>query len=112
MHFTQYGRRLKMTLISGMSVACLACIVAIPFVEKKLFNTQAGYYSIQFNGQEVGAANTRAEAEDALASARLKFGKEYDSVIYMDNSIDIVEQPKAVASRMSESELEDVLYST
>lgn len=112
MHFTQYGRRLKTTLISGMSVACLACIVAIPFVEKKLFNTQAGYYSIQFNGQEVGAANTRAEAEDALASARLKFGKEYDSVIYMDNSIDIVEQPKVVASRMSESELEDVLYST
>lgn len=112
MHFTQYGRRLKMTLISGMSVACLACIVAIPFVEKKLFNNQAGYYSIQFNGQEVGAANTRAEAEDALAAARLKFSKEYDSVIYMDNSIDIVEQSKAVASRMSESELEDVLYST
>jgi murein DD-endopeptidase MepM/ murein hydrolase activator NlpD len=95
-----------------MSVACLACIVAIPFVEKKLFNTQAGYYSIQFNGQEVGAANTRAEAEEALAAARLKFSKEYDSVVYMDDSIDIVKQNKAVAERMNQEELEDALYST
>ena len=36
MHFTQYGRRLKVTLISGMTVACLACIVAFPFADKKL----------------------------------------------------------------------------
>lgn len=112
MHFTQYGRRLKLTLISGMSVACLACIVAVPFVEKKLLNTEAGYYSIQFNGQEVGAANTLAEAENALAAARLKFSQEYDSVIYMDNSIDIVKESRAVASRMSEDELEGALYST
>ena len=89
MHFTQYGRRLKVTLISGMTVACLACIVAFPFADKKLLKNKAGYFSIQFNGQEVGAANTREEAEDALAAARLRFSQEYDSVIYLDNSIDI-----------------------
>lgn len=100
MHFTQYGRRLKVTLISGMTVACLACIVAFPFADKKLLKNKAGYFSIQFNGQEVGAANTREEAEDALAAARLRFSQEYDSVIYLDNSIDIVEESRVVASRM------------
>lgn len=112
MHFTQYGRRLKVTLISGMTVACLACIVAFPFADKKLLKNKAGYFSIQFNGQEVGAANTREEAEDALAAARLRFSQEYDSVIYLDNSIDIVEESRVVASRMSEDQLEDVLYTT
>ena len=97
-HLTRYGRRLKMTLIAGMSAACFACIFAIPFAENK-FNNKVGYYSIVFNGEEIGSANSRQEAEQAMAAARLKFSKEYDSVVYMDNNIDIVEEHKLVASR-------------
>ena len=37
-HLTRYGRRLKMTLIAGMSAACFACIFAIPFAENKFNN--------------------------------------------------------------------------
>ena len=96
-HLTRYGRRLKMTLIAGMSAACFACIFAIPFAENK-FNNKVGYYSIVFNGEEIGSANSRQEAEQAMAAARLKFSKEYDSVVYMDNNIDIVEEHKQVAS--------------
>ena len=61
-HLTRYGRRLKMTLIAGMSAACFACIFAIPFAENK-FNNKVGYYSIVFNGEEIGSANSRQEAE-------------------------------------------------
>ena len=53
-HLTRYGRRLKMTLIAGMSAACFACIFAIPFAENK-FNNKVGYYSIVFNGEEIGS---------------------------------------------------------
>ena len=110
-HLTRYGRRLKMTLIAGMSAACFACIFAIPFAENK-FNNKVGYYSIVFNGEEIGSANSRQEAEQAMAAARLKFSKEYDSVVYMDNNIDIVEEHKLVASRMSQDELETAIYSS
>ena len=47
-----------------------------------------------------------------MAAARLKFSKEYDSVVYMDNNIDIVEEHKLVASRMSQDELETAIYSS
>ena len=67
-HLTRYGRRLKMTLIAGMSAACFACIFAIPFAENK-FNNKVGYYSIVFNGEEIGSANSRQEAEQADSSS-------------------------------------------
>ena len=57
-HLTRYGRRLKMTLIAGMSAACFACIFAIPFAENK-FNNKVGYYSIVFNGEEIGSQDRK-----------------------------------------------------
>ena len=111
-HITRYGRRLRMTLIGGMSAACFVCLFAIPFAEKKLLKNEVGYYSVVFNGQEIGSANTRQEAEQALADARLKFSQSYDSVVYMDNSIEIVEESKLVSKRMSQEDLESAIYSS
>ena len=74
-HLTKYGRRMRLTLVSAMSAACMACIVAIPFVEKKILKNDVGYISISVNGKEVGAANTQEEAKKAVTEARLRFIK-------------------------------------
>lgn len=110
-HITRYGRRLRLTLISGMSTACLVCLFAIPFAEKKLLKNEVGYYSVQLNGVEIGSANTRTDAEQALADARKKFSQEYETVVYMEDQIQIVEQPKLVSTRMTEDELASSIYS-
>ncbi len=110
-HISRYGRRLKTTMLSTMTAACLTCVIIIPFVEKKVFGNEVGYYSIEFNGQEIGAANSRVEAEEALADARMKFSQEYDSVVYMDNSINIVEKNKLASKRMTKEDLTDSIYS-
>ena len=55
---SRYGRRMRITLIKTMTVACFVCIIAIPFLSKKLLKTEANYYSITINGIKVGAANT------------------------------------------------------
>ena len=110
-HISRYGRRLKTTMISTMTAACLTCVIIIPFVEKKVLGNEVGYYSIEFNGQEIGAANSRVEAEEALADARMKFSQEYDSVVYMDNSINIVEKNKLASKRMTKEDLTDSIYS-
>ena len=67
---SRYGRRMRITLIKTMTVACFVCIIAIPFLSKKLLKTEANYYSITINGIKVGAANTEEEVIVALASAR------------------------------------------
>lgn len=110
-HLTKYGRRMRLTLISAMTAACFACLVAIPFVDKRLFNNEVGYYSIVFEGNEIGAANTEEEAQLALSEARLKFSQDYDSVVYMNPDINIVKENKLVSERMSQDELSSVIYS-
>lgn len=57
-HLSRYGRRMRITLIKTMTVACFVCIIAIPFLSKKLLKTEANYYGILINGIKVGAANT------------------------------------------------------
>ncbi len=110
-HMTRYSRQMRHTLVCGMSAACLACLFAIPFAEKKLLKNEVGYYSIVLDGSEIGSANTREEAEQALADARRRFGQESDAAVYMDNRIEIIEQSKIVAERMQEDELSDAIYS-
>lgn len=109
---TRYGRRLKQTLVGAMTATCMACLFAVPFVEKKLLKNEVGYYSIVCDGTQIGSANSKEAAEKAVANARLKFSKEYDSVVYMDNNIDIVEEPRIFSERMSQEELEGAVYST
>ena len=53
---SRYGRRMRLTLIRTMSIACFVCIVAIPFLSKKLLKTEANYYSITINGIKVGGS--------------------------------------------------------
>ena len=55
---TRYGRKIRTTFISTMFAACLAIVVGIPFVSKKMLNNEVGYYSISIQGTPVGAANT------------------------------------------------------
>ena len=50
---SRYGRRMRITLIKTMTVACFVCIIAIPFLSKKLLKTEANYYSITINGIKV-----------------------------------------------------------
>ena len=42
---SRYGRRMRLTLIRTMTVACFVCIIAIPFLSKNLLKTEANYYS-------------------------------------------------------------------
>jgi len=95
-----------------MTIACLISVIAIPFVEKKVFNNEVGYYSIEINGQEIGAANSRVEAEEALASARMRYSQENEAVVYMDNSINIVEKNKLASLRMNKEDLSEAIYSS
>lgn len=110
-HITRYGRRMRHTLVGGMSAACFVCLFAIPFAEKKLLKNEVGYYSVVLNGTEIGSANTREEAEQALADARLRFAQESSTLVYMDNRIEIVEESKLVATRMNRDELSAAIYS-
>lgn len=110
-HISRYGKRLKTTMISTMTAACLTCVIIIPFIEKKVFGNEVGYYSIECNGQEIGSANSRVEAEEALAEARMRFSQKYDSIVYMDNSINIVEKNKLASKRMTKEDLTDSIYS-
>lgn len=107
---TRYSRRMKRMLVSGMTAACFVCLFAIPFTENKLLKNEVGYYSIIFNGTQIGSANSREDAEKALAEARRKFSKEYDNVVYVDSDIDIVKQSKVFTERMSSEDLQDKVY--
>ena len=98
---SRYGRRMRITLIKTMTVACFVCIIAIPFLSKKLLKTEANYYSITINGIKVGAANTEEEVIVALASARQELSAQYEEIVYMDPDIEIAKENKTVAQRMS-----------
>ena len=108
---SRYGRRMRITLIKTMTVACFVCIVAIPFLSKKLLKTEANYYSITINGIKVGAANTEQEVIVALASARQELSAQYEEIVYMDPDIEIAKENKTVAQRMSVDELSGAIYS-
>ena len=110
-HLTKYGRRMRLTLVSAMSAACMACIVAIPFVEKKILKNDVGYISISVNGKEVGAANTQEEAKKAVTEARLRFSNDYSDVVYLDPDIEYKSEERVSASRMSVDELASAVYS-
>jgi murein DD-endopeptidase MepM/ murein hydrolase activator NlpD/ribosome-associated translation inhibitor RaiA len=94
-----------------MTTACLACLVVVPFAEKKFLKNDVGYYSVTFNGVQIGSANSKEEAEQAYANARLRFSQDYSSVIYMNPNCEIKEESKTVATRMSQAELESSIYS-
>lgn len=110
-HLTKYGRRMRLTLVSAMSAACMACIVAIPFVEKKILKNDVGYVSVSVNGKEVGAANTEEEAKQAVTEARLRFSNDYSDVVYLDPQIEYKSEEKIAASRMTTDELSSAVYS-
>ena len=48
-HFTKYGKRMRLMLLTAMFVASMVCLFAIPFVEKNLLNNQVAYYRIEVN---------------------------------------------------------------
>lgn len=109
---TRYGRRIKTTFITTMFVACIAIIIGMPFVSKKMFNNDVGYYCITIEGNHIGAANTEEEVNVALANARLQLCQELNDYIYMDYDVQINKESRAIAQRMSEDELESSIYST
>lgn len=108
---TRYGRKIRTTFISTMFAACLAIVIGIPFVSKKMFNNEVGYYSITIKGNRVGAANTEEEVNVALANARLQLCRQLDDYIYMDCEVQIDKENRAIASRMTEQQLESSIYS-
>ena len=106
-HFTKYGKRMRLMLLTAMFVASMVCLFAIPFVEKNLLNNQVAYYRIEVNGTEVGAANSRADAAKALADARGRLSRIYPDVIYMEPEYTVIKESHLTAERMSEEELSD-----
>ena len=62
--------------LNAMIITGFVCMASIPFVNKKLLKNEVGYYSVIFNGNEIGYANSKEDAEKALANASLKFSKE------------------------------------
>ena len=106
-HFTKYGKRMRLMLLTAMFVASMVCLFAIPFVEKNLLNNQVAYYRIEVNGTEVGAANSRADAAKALADARGRLSGIYPDVVYMEPEYTVIKESHLTAERMSEEELSD-----
>ena len=91
---TRYGRRIRRMLVSSMTAACFACLFAVPFAERKIHQENVGCYSITYNGTTIGTVNTLAEAEKAVAEARRQVSKEFEEVVYLDATIDIVKEDK------------------
>ena len=110
-HFTKYGKRMRLMLLTAMFVASMVCLFAIPFVEKNLLNNQVAYYRIEVNGTEVGAANSRADAAQALADARGRLSGIYPDVVYMEPEYTVIKESHLTAERMSEEELSNSIYS-
>lgn len=110
-HFTKYGKRMRLMLLTAMFAASMVCLFAIPFVEKNLLNNQVAYYRIEVNGTEVGAANSRADAAKALADARGRLSGIYPDVVYMEPEYTVIKESHLTAERMSEEELSDSVYS-
>lgn len=110
-HITRYGKRMKLMLITAMAVASFICLFAIPFVGDKLLYNEVGYYSLRINSVEVGKANSRAEARQAVANARKRLSKEYSDTVYMDLKYEVVKENSLIADRMSVEELEAAAYS-
>ena len=97
-HFTKYGKRMRLMLLTAMFVASMVCLFAIPFVEKNLLNNQVAYYRIEVNGTEVGAANSRADAAKALADARGRLSGIYPAVYPACLSFPIISASRFVAA--------------
>ncbi len=110
-HLTRYGKRIKTTLVSALSAACMACMVAIPFVEKDILKNDVGYVRVSVNGVELGAVNTEEEAQQAITAARLKFSQDYSDIVYLDPTYEVVKETKAFAPRISEEEMAAAIYS-
>lgn len=110
-HFTKYGKRMRLMLMTATFVASLVCLFAIPFVEKNLLKNQVAYYRVEVNGTEVGAANSRADAAKALADARRRLSGIYPDVIYIEPEYTVIKESHLAAERMSEQELSDTVYS-
>ncbi len=110
-HLTKYGKRMKLTLVSAMSVACMACLVSIPFVEKKVLKNDVGYVSVKVNGEEVGAANTQEEAQQAVTEARLRFSNDYSDVVYLDPDVEYESEDRIASERMTVEDLSNAVYS-
>ncbi|MDO5403497.1 MAG: M23 family metallopeptidase [Eubacteriales bacterium] len=109
-HFSRYGRRMRLTLINTISAACFVCLAAVPFFDGNLLKNEVGYYTVTVNGVKVGSANSKQEAQTALAQARVDFSKDYEQVIYIDPQIEVTKENKAIATRMNEAELEKAIY--
>ncbi len=107
---TRYGRRVRRMLISSMTAACFVCLFAVPFAEKRIHTNNVGCYSITFDGTTIGTVNSLEEAERAVAQARRKFSNEYDKVMYVDGTVDIVKEDKLFSERMSEDTVIDNMY--
>ena len=54
---------------------------------------------------------TEEEVNVALANARLQLSQQLDDYIYMDCDVQIDKENRAIASRMSEKQLESSIYS-
>lgn len=107
---TRYGRRIRRMLVSSMTAACFACLFAVPFVGGKTQQSNVGCYSISYNGTTLGTVNTLAEAEKAVAEARKQLSNEFDEVVYLDSTVDIVKEDKLFTERMSQDDVKKSVY--
>ncbi|MBQ4282328.1 MAG: M23 family metallopeptidase [Lachnospira sp.] len=107
---TRYGRRIRRMLVSSMTAACFACLFAVPFAERKIHQENVGCYSITYNGTTIGTVNTLAEAEKAVAEARRQVSKEFEEVVYLDATIDIVKEDKVFTERMSQEDIKNSVF--
>lgn len=107
---TRYGRRIKRMLVNSMTAACFACLFAVPFVGSTMRQDSVGCYRITYNGTTLGTVNTLAEAEKAVAEARKQVNNEFDEIVYLDNTVDIVKEDKFLSERMSSEEVTNSIY--
>lgn len=107
---TRYSRRIRRMLVSSMTAACFACLFAAPFVGKSIQQDSVGCYRIVFDGTTIGTVNTLAEAEKAVAEARRQVCSEFDEIVYLDSTVDIVKEDKVFTERMSQEDVKQGVY--
>lgn len=109
--FTRYSRKIRMTLLKAVTLICFICLIYIPKEkDSEVIEGDTGYYTVELNGQVLGAMNSAEEAETALAVARGRVSAEAGTLVYLDPELNIVPEKTTFGTRYSVDEMADEMY--
>ena len=105
---TRYHKRIRLTYAAAAFLCCFLLLL--------LFNPASGYaqglsyYVVRIAGEEVGACSVKADAEAALADARVKLSQQADSIVYVDSKFTIENEKRVFGKTNSREDLSEAIF--